>query len=102
MVDNADQSIFAFERFDDTTHLLFVFNMTPNFYENYDLGVIEKGNYHEIFNSDKDVYGGYNQYNGLSLKAKKEPLNGKPYRITIKIASFGAMIFKLKKYKKSK
>lgn len=102
MVDNADQSIFAFERFDDTTHLLFVFNMTPNFYENYDLGVIEKGNYHEIFNSDKDVYGGYNQYNGLPLKAKKEPLNGKPYRITIKIASFGAMIFKLKKYKKSK
>lgn len=96
MVNNADQSVFAFVRKYRNTHLLFVFNMTPNFYENYDVGVLANGKYEEIFNSDKDVYGGYNQYNGLPLTASPGGPENSPYHITIKLASFGAMIFKAK------
>ena len=71
--------------------------MTPHFYENYDVGVDELGEYEEIFNSDKDVYGGYNQYNGLPLQAYEGLCFNHKYKITIKLASFGAMIFKWKK-----
>lgn len=100
MADNADQSIYAFERFVDDSRLIFVFNMTPNFFDNYELGVNEEGTYEEIFNSDKDVYGGANQYNGLPVpSAPFGPFN-RPHHIKIKIASFGAMIFKHRKNKK--
>lgn len=97
MADNADQSIYAFERFVDDSRLVFVFNMTPNFFDNYELCVNEEGLYEEIFNSDKDVYGGANQYNGLPVaSAPFGPFN-RPHHIKIKIASFGAMIFKYRK-----
>jgi len=99
MADNADQSIYAFERVSGDSRLVFVFNMTPSFYGEFALGVNEEGIYEEIFNSDKDVYGGRNQYNGLPLKSEEfGPLNH-PYQIKIKIASLGAMIFKHRKNK---
>ena len=97
MVDNTEQSVYAFQRKVDDEVLVFIFNMTPNYYDNYDVGVYEKGSYHEIFNCDKDVYGGYNNYNGLDCKTKKGGPENRPYRITVKLASFGAMILKLNK-----
>jgi 1,4-alpha-glucan branching enzyme len=95
MVDNADQSVFAFERHVGASHLIFVFNMTGNYYHNYDIGVTRSGRYEEIFNSDKDVYGGWNQYNGAPLNTYDQvgPEN-RPYTLTIKLASFGALILK--------
>ena len=97
MVDNSNDSILAFERrADDGTRLVFVFNMTPNYYEYFDIGVNEEGTYEEIFNSDKDIYAGANQYNGLPVHTSDFGPYNKPYKITIKIASFGAMIFKHK------
>lgn len=94
MADNTNQSIYAFKRQVGNETLVFIFNMTPHFYETYDVGVTELGEYVEIFNSDKDVYGGYNQYNGLPLQAYEGYCFNQPYKITIKLASFGAMIFK--------
>ncbi len=98
MVDNCDQSVYAFERSaGDNEVLVFIFNMTPNYYDQYDVGVNRYGTYVEIFNSDKDVYGGYNNYNGKNMRARKNGPENRPYKITIKLASFGAMILKLKK-----
>ncbi|HKL84468.1 MAG TPA: 1,4-alpha-glucan branching protein GlgB [Bacilli bacterium] len=101
MVDNAQQSVFAFERQFEDSHLVFIYNMTSNYYDEYDVGLNTPGTYEEIFNSDKDVYGGWNQYNGLPLKSNNYvgPEN-RPYSLTIKLASFGAVIFKLKKEKR--
>ncbi|MDD2398238.1 MAG: 1,4-alpha-glucan branching protein GlgB [Bacilli bacterium] len=95
MVDNAEQSVFAFERRVGPSHLVFVFNMTPNYYDNYQVGLSRPGQYQEIFNSDKDVYGGWNQYNGGALETNdwSGPEN-RPTSLTIKLASYGAMIFK--------
>ena len=70
--------------------LIFVYNMTPNFYSGFGIPVEKEGTYVEIFNTDKDIYGGDNQYNGA-------PLGSYAGYITIKLASFGAMIFKLEK-----
>lgn len=97
MADNANDSIYVFRRMSQSGCLLFVFNMTPNYYERYDIGVDLAGVYEEIFNSDKDVYAGRNQYNGLPVSTGPDGPFGQPYRLSIKIASFGAMIFKLRK-----
>jgi len=97
MVDNADQSVYAFERRVGNSHLIFVYNMTGNYYNDYDIGVTREGTYEEIFNSDKDVYGGWNQYNGLPVTTiAEEGPEHRPYRLTIKLASFGALILKYK------
>ena len=94
MVDNNNDSVFAFERRVGDSHLVFVFNMTPNYYEFYDIGVTREGTYEEIFNSDKDVYGGTNAYNGLPIMSYYYGPEGRPHKITIKLAGFAACIFK--------
>jgi len=96
MADNCDQSVYAFERFVGDSDLLFVFNMTGNYYENYDVGTCFEGEWEEIFNSDKDVYGGNNQYNGLPVCSKPYGPENRPYHVTIKLGSFAALILKRK------
>lgn len=97
MKNNTEQSVFVFERRVNNSHLVFIFNMTPNYYEYYDIPVSRKGNYEEILNSDKDVYGGYNGYNGLFKKTSKFGPEDSPYKINIKLAGYAAIIFKFKK-----
>lgn len=99
MADNTAQSIFAFRRTYGDETLVFIFNMTPNYYEYINIGVPFEGEYVEIFNSDKDVYSGYNQYNGLPLKTMNMSWWNQPQTICIKLASFGALILKHKKAK---
>ena len=94
MVDNADQSVFAFEREAQGEVLVFVYNMTPNYYEFINIPLLHEGKYEEILNTDKDVYGGANQYNGLPCEAFPGSFEGKPYHMTIKLGSFAACIFK--------
>jgi 1,4-alpha-glucan branching enzyme len=101
MVNNHSQSVFAFERFVGINRLIFVFNMTGNYYEDYDVGITTSGTYLEIFCSDKDIYGGWNQYNGLPLKSRKVTgPEGKPHTLSIKLPAYGAVIFKHQPAKK--
>ena len=95
MCDNADQSVFAFERQVGDSDIIAVFNMTPNYYERYCIGTFNEGVYEEIFNSDKDIYGGWNQYNGLPCVSYPEPgPEGRPHHMDIKLGAFCACIFK--------
>ena len=94
MVDNNTQSIFAFERKVGENCLVFVFNMTTNYYDNVRIPMLTDGTYKEIFNSDKDVYSGWGQYNGLPLKTGEGSFEGLPYHLDIKLACLGACIFK--------
>jgi len=100
MVDNQDQSVFAFERQVGESDLVFVFNMTPNFYESYDVGVNNEGIYDEILNTDKDIYGGWNQFNGAPLITGEFGPENRPFRLSIKLASLGACILKRRVKKK--
>lgn len=93
MVDNAAQSVLVFKRKFEDEEIVCVFNMTPNFYSYYDIGIPTPGRWVEILNTDKAVYGGFNQYNGAMLFASPNPISGQPYRITIKLPSFGACFF---------
>ena len=94
MVDNATDSIYAFERTVGDETLVFVFNMTTNYYDSYGIPLLRSGTYQEIFNSDKDVYGGANQYNGLPIDSEPGSFEGLPAHFNIKLASLGACIFK--------
>jgi 1,4-alpha-glucan branching enzyme len=57
---------------------------------------MEEGIYEEIFNTDKDIYSGWGQYNGLPVKSEPGSFEGLPAHITIKLACLGACIFKFK------
>ena len=94
MVDNANDSIYAFQRMVGDEVLVFVFNMTTNFYDSFAIPLMQNGTYQEIFNSDKDVYGGANQYNGLPIDSEPGSFEGLPAHFNIKISSLGACIFK--------
>ena len=94
MVDNTNDSIYAFQRKVDDEVLVFVFNMTTNYYESFAIPLMQDGTYEEIFNSDKDVYGGANQYNGLPIDSEPGSFEGLPAHFNIKISSLGACIFK--------
>ena len=94
MVDNANDSIYAFQRSVGDETLVFVFNMTTNYFEYFAIPLMQDGVYEEIFNSDKDVYGGANQYNGLPIESEPGSFEGLPYHFTIKLGCFAACIFK--------
>ena len=94
MVDNMNDSIYAFQRNVGDDTLVFVFNMTTNYYESFAIPLMQSGTYQEIFNSDKDVYGGANQYNGLPIDSEPGSFEGLPAHFNIKLASFAACIFK--------
>ena len=96
MVDNKDQSVFAFRRKVDDDVLVFIYNMTTNYYDYINIPVIEEGVYEEIFNTDKDIYGGWGQYNGLPLQSEKGSFEGLPAHITVKLACLGACILRLR------
>ena len=94
MVDNANDSVYAFQRSVGDETLVFVFNMTTNYFEYFAIPLMQDGVYEEIFNSDKDVYGGANQYNGLPIESEPGSFEGLPYHFTIKLGCFAACIFK--------
>ena len=71
--------------------------MTPKYYEYYDIGLTRSGTYEEILNTDKDVYGGSNAYNGLKLTSTENGPYNKPYKMTIKLAGFAACFFRFVK-----
>ncbi|HHT54995.1 MAG TPA: 1,4-alpha-glucan branching enzyme, partial [Acholeplasma sp.] len=97
ILDHYDSSVFSYARFSKNETLVIILNMTPNYYESYEIGVPLKGYYEEIFNSDKGVYGGSDQYNGLPLKTVNEPRNNEEQHIKVKVGSLAAIILKYKK-----
>lgn len=101
MADNADQSVYVFKRESNDECLVFIFNMTPNFYWDYDIGVPYEGTYEEILNTDKAIYGGWNQFNPNPLTTYGNGIHNQKYKITLKIPSFGAIYLCYRKPKVS-
>jgi len=93
---NYDQSIFSFLRFgkDKTDFCVVIINMTPNPYSHYKIGVPEKGKYEEILNSDKEIYGGSNIYNGAILETSDNFSHGFQQSISINISPLAISIIK--------
>lgn len=97
MADNADQSVYVFKRESDQECVVCIFNMTPNFYWDYEIGVPYEGVYEEILNTDKACYGGWNQYNAQPLVTHGKGIHNQNHKLTLKLASFGAVYLRYDK-----
>ncbi len=72
VIDDADQSVFAYVRFGDegTEPVLIVCNFTPVPRYAYRLGVPQGGGWREVLNTDAGLYGGSNVGNGGHVQAE--------------------------------
>ena len=73
--------------------LLIVCNFSALTYENHKIGVPFAGKYKEIFNSDREEYGGSGNVNPRVKASKKEECDGRPNSIRIKVPPMGISIF---------
>lgn len=93
---NYNQSIISFIRksTNKDEFIIVICNFTNVLYEDYKVGVPRKGNYVEILNSDRDIYGGSNCLNKGIIKSKKGKWNNRPYNIEIKIPPLSTIFIK--------
>ncbi len=97
VIDDTEQSVFAYLRYSDDETLLIILNMTPNVHESYEIGVPYEGEYIELINSDRKSYGGNDHINTKALQTKKGQRKDFDYYIKPKLGPLSAMIFKYNK-----
>lgn len=86
VVDDSNQSVFAFTRRYESEILVFVLNFTENKHYGYTIPVPVNGIYQELINTDRDIYTGSHFIN--------ESCISEHYTIRVNIAPFASMIFK--------
>jgi 1,4-alpha-glucan branching enzyme len=93
---DTDNSIFSFMRHDKTnsSHVIFVCNLTPVPRYNYRIGVPEPGFYVERINTDAQEYWGSGVGNAGGLEADAEPWHGQPYSLNLTLPPLATLIFK--------
>lgn len=99
---DASQSMISFIRRgkDAEDFLIIVCNFTPVVRENYRIGVPEAGTYREIFNSDREAYGGSGQQNPASLEAQAVAWHNQPYSLALRIPPLATLYIKPDKEKR--
>lgn len=93
--DNNEQSIYIFIRRSKNidNYKIFVCNFTPMVYYDFNIGVPEAGSYREIFNTDREEYGGSGQVIEDTLCSKEGWCHNQPYTLTIKIPPMAVSVF---------
>lgn len=97
VLDDADQSVFAYARFGLNETIIVILNMTPNIHQTYDIPVPCKGKYELLINSNDIKYDGHDHQKVIIFHAKKGNHGPFDYYIQPKLTSFASMIFILKK-----
>ena len=93
VMDDADQSVFAFLRLsDDAPPVLVVCNFTPVPRYGYRLGVPDAGAWTEILNTDAAVYCGGNVGNGGSVQADKTPSHEWPASLCLTLPPLATIV----------
>ena len=93
--EDKDRSTYTFVRRtkDGRNNLLFVLNMTPMTWENYQISVPAKKKYKLVLNSDEERFGGNGHKIPEVVEAKAKPLCGRKYSISIDLAPYTAAVF---------
>jgi len=92
---DAAQSILSFIRRDKNGGaVVVVLNLTPVPRENYRVGVPVAGTYHEIINTDSEVYGGSNIGNAGGVVADNQPWMEQSHSIAMTLPPLSCVIFK--------
>lgn len=97
VVDDNQQSVFAFARFEaDGDCVIMVANFIGNKHEDYTVPVPFEGTYTEILNTDSEKYTGGGFVNDQPLKSKPGECKNELQSITVKLAPFSACVFTYK------
>ena len=93
--DDSDRSTYSFVRRSSSgkNQLLFVLNMTPMIWENYQVGVPMNKKYKLLLNSDEVRFGGKGGVIPAELTPVKETCNYKDYSIFFDLPAYGAAVF---------
>lgn len=97
-IDHSDNSnsVLAYARKGEKDLLIIVCNFTPNLLTSYRIGVPAKGYYHEIFNSDQEIYWGSGQTNNKKIKSDAVEAHGREESIELIIPPLGVSVLKRK------
>jgi 1,4-alpha-glucan branching enzyme len=97
--DNSNQSILIFMRkcSQKENVLIIICNFTSKSYSDYDIGVPYLGEYKEIFNTDREEFGGSGVINKDILYSKNKKYHNQKFCLSIKIPPMAAVIIKPKK-----
>ena len=94
--DDWHNSVYAYIRYarkrDD--FVVVALNFTPVPRDGYRIGVPHAGFYHEILNSDADIYSGGNIGNMGGVYSEPIPLHGQPQSIALRLPPLGMLILK--------
>lgn len=92
---DADHSILVFARKTEKAEetLLIICNFTPVIYKNFRIGVPFSGKYKEIFNSDREQYGGYGNVNPRLKQSRRLETDGREDSISVVVPPLGIAVF---------
>ena len=93
---NNEQSIISFIRRGKSENeiLIVICNFTPSYYESFKIGVPFSGEYCEVFNSDREEYGGSGKVNPDTIKSENGFYHGQENYLDIKIPPLAITIFR--------
>lgn len=98
--DNADENLFSYVRRSATKDIVVILNFSPNTYKKHRFGVFSSGTYHEILNSEQDIWGGCHIVNPDKIKTEHIPCNKLNQSICVDVAPFGGLMLEVRKRKK--
>ncbi len=103
IADDDMQSVISFIRRDKKgEEVIIVCNFTPVEHRDYKIGVKRAGVYKELFNTDSIEFGGKNvSKESFSARAKKVPMHGQDYSVSVHIAPLSAIYIKTPAVKKT-
>ncbi|MDT8719402.1 1,4-alpha-glucan branching protein GlgB [Clostridium sp. 19966] len=93
--DNKEKSTISFiRRGDNGEYAIIICNFTPVVYYDFPVGVPELKGYREVFNSDREEFGGSGQTVEGVLQAFREGFKSFPYSIKTKVPPLGFVVIK--------
>lgn len=95
--DNDNENMYSYVRKGKRSDIVVILNFSPNTYLKHTFGVLEKGTYKEILNSEEDTYAGCGITNKKGIKAIKKECNKMPYTIEVNVPPFGGVMLEVKK-----
>ncbi len=94
---NAQQSIFSFIRYAKkiSEYVVVVCNLTPNVYQNYQIGVPSDGKFEVILNTDEQRYFGSGvEASSTLIFAQKTPSHGQKYSVSLALPPLATVYLK--------
>jgi 1,4-alpha-glucan branching enzyme len=89
---DASNNTFSFLRWDDAGNALAcITNFSGGPHEGYRLGLPRTGTWHEVVNTDAELYGGSGVGNLGAVEAVDEPWHGQPASVTLRVPPLGTL-----------